>query len=91
MELLKLIALDKEDLSIVSAYMQDAVFKSGDLDYRAKEKRFLLVGNRFVWEDAQGRRKRSFERRRTALHLTGSARCVRAASSARLTIPFCRC
>lgn len=68
MELLKLMALDKEDLSIVSAYMQDAVFKSGDLDYRAPEKRFLLVGNRFVWEDARGRRKRSFERRRTALH-----------------------
>lgn len=68
MELLKLIALDKEDLSIVSAYMQDAVFKSGEFEYLPQEKRFLLVGNRFVWEDAQGRRKRSFERRRSALH-----------------------
>ncbi|MEX3006945.1 DUF2948 family protein [Hoeflea sp. TYP-13] len=68
MELLKLIALDKEDLSVVSAYMQDAVFKSGDLDFHAPEKRFLLVGNRFVWEEAEGKRKRSFERRRAALH-----------------------
>ncbi|MCP4319533.1 MAG: DUF2948 family protein [Hyphomicrobiales bacterium] len=68
MELLKLIAMDKEDLSILSAYMQDAVFKSGDLDFLARERRFMLVGNRFVWEDSQGRRKRSFERRRSALH-----------------------
>ena len=68
MELLKLMALDKEDLSIVSAYMQDAVFRTGDLDYAAADRRFLIVGNRFVWEDAGGRRRRSFERRRAALH-----------------------
>lgn len=68
MELLKLMALDKEDLSIVSAYMQDAVFKTGDFDFSAGEKRFLIVGNRFVWEDSGGKRRRSFERRRTALH-----------------------
>jgi len=68
MELLKLMALDKEDLSIVSAYMQDAVFKTGDLDYSAADRRFLIVGNRFVWEDAGGRRRRGFERRRAALH-----------------------
>ena len=68
MELLKLMALDKEDLSIVSAYMQDAVFKTADLEYSAADRRFLIVGNRFVWEDAGGRRRRSFERRRAALH-----------------------
>ena len=67
MELLKLMALDKEDLSIVSAYMQDAVFKTADLEYSAADRRFLIVGNRFVWEDAGGRRRRSFERRRAAL------------------------
>ena len=76
MELLKLMALDKEDLSIVSAYMQDAVFKIADLNYRAAENRFMLVGNRFVWEEAGGKRQRGFERRRTALHFNqvGSVR-----------------
>lgn len=68
MELLKLMALDKEDLSVISAYMQDAVFKAADLDYLAAEKRFILVGNRFVWEEAEGKRKKGFERRRAALH-----------------------
>lgn len=68
MELLKLVALDKEDLSIISAYMQDAVFKTADLDYSAGDRQFALVGNRFVWEDSGGKRKRSYERRRTALH-----------------------
>lgn len=68
MELLKLMALDKEDLSVVSAFMQDAVFKTADLDYHAGEMRFVLVGNRFVWEETGGKRKKGFERRRTALH-----------------------
>ncbi|WP_136659781.1 DUF2948 family protein [Nitratireductor sp. XY-223] len=68
MELLKLVALDKEDLSIISAYMQDAVFKPADFDYSARDKQFALVGNRFVWEESGGRSKRSYERRRTALH-----------------------
>ena len=43
MKILKLMALDKEDLSIVSAYMQDAVIKADDLDYQAKDMRFLLA------------------------------------------------
>ena len=68
MELLKLMAMDKEDLSIMSAYMQDAVFKPADLDFQARHGRFLLVGNRFVWEEANGKRRRGFERRRAALH-----------------------
>ncbi|MEM6464285.1 MAG: DUF2948 family protein [Pseudomonadota bacterium] len=68
MELLKLVALDKEDLSIISAYVQDAVFKTGDLEYIGNDKRFVLVGNRFAWEESKGGRKRNFERRRAALH-----------------------
>ncbi len=68
MKILKLMALDKEDLSIVSAYMQDAVIKADDLDYQAKDMRFLLAGNRFVWEESAGKRRRSYERRRSALH-----------------------
>ncbi|MEO4043405.1 DUF2948 family protein [Hoeflea sp. CAU 1731] len=68
MQLLKLIALDKEDLSILSAHMQDAVIKAADLTWRASAQRFILVANRFVWEAAEGRSAKHYERRRAALH-----------------------
>lgn len=70
MEMLKLVALDEEDLQIVSAHLQDAVLKVSDLQYFPKEKRFILTSNRFVWEEAKPRflRKPVYQRRRTALH-----------------------
>ncbi len=66
MERLKLVALDKEDLGILSTYCQDAVAKIGDLEYLPAEKRFVLVMNRYVWE-IEGK-KRTPERRRSVLH-----------------------
>jgi len=63
---LKLLALDEEDLAVVSAHVQDAVFKVSGLEYDARRKQFSLIVNRFVWETADGKR-RSFERRRAAL------------------------
>ena len=41
---LKLIALDADDLAIVSAHLQDAVLKAADLVYLPREKRFALIG-----------------------------------------------
>lgn len=68
MDTLKLIALDEEDLQILSAHLQDAVLKVEDIEYLAAEKKLVLGVNRFVWELASdGKRRRSFERRRTAL------------------------
>ncbi|TBW38791.1 DUF2948 family protein [Siculibacillus lacustris] len=64
---LKLLALDAEDLDILSAHLQDAVMKVGDVHWLAGERRLVLTLNRFVWETADGRRSRSFERRRAAL------------------------
>jgi hypothetical protein len=66
MEHLKLLALDEDDLRIVSAHMQDAVFKSGDLTYDRKAGQFILEANRFVWEKASEKAK-GFERRRALL------------------------
>jgi hypothetical protein len=63
---LKLQALDEEDLAVLSAHVQDAVLKVGDLVYLPKERRFAVGMNRFIWEKADGRR-RNYERRRTAL------------------------
>jgi hypothetical protein len=67
MDHLKLIGLDEADLDVISAHMQDAVFKVGDIDYSPRHRQFVLTGNRFVWEAADKRRK-SFERRRSVLH-----------------------
>ncbi|MFJ5369655.1 DUF2948 family protein [Bosea sp. CER48] len=64
---LKLIALDPDDLAIVSAHLQDAVLKAADLRYLPAEKRFALALRRFDWEGAQ-QDKRRRRRRLTALH-----------------------
>jgi hypothetical protein len=64
---LKLAAFDDEDLAVISAHVQDAVLKVGDMVYLPREKRFALAMNRFIWEKAETGRRRSFERRRTAL------------------------
>jgi len=63
---LKLLAMDDEDLAVLSAHVQDAVLKVADLVNLPKERRFALGMNRFIWEKADGRRP-SFERRRAAL------------------------
>ena len=63
MDSLKLLALDTEDLSVISAHLQDAVFKTDGLAYDARHQVFSVVVNRFVWEKASERGK-SFERRR---------------------------
>lgn len=68
-ELLRLVALDLDDLQILSAHCQDAVLKVGDLRWLPAERRFVLTMNRFVWEAANsGWRKREYQRRRSALH-----------------------
>jgi len=61
--MLTLAALDADDLGVISAQMQDAVLKLGDISYTPKRKQFALLANRYAW-DAEGRR----ERRRSGLH-----------------------
>jgi hypothetical protein len=64
---LKLLALDDEDLAVVSSHLQDAVVRVGDIAYLPRQKRFAAVLNRFDWEAAAGRDPKDFRRRRTAL------------------------
>lgn len=52
MDLLKLIALDRDDIEVVSAHLQDAIVKVGDVHWRPREKRLVLGVNRFDWESA---------------------------------------
>jgi hypothetical protein len=65
---LKLIALDEEDLEIVSSHLQDAVVRVGDMAFKPSRKRFVAVVSRFNWEKAgSGSADQGNERRRTAL------------------------
>lgn len=68
---LKLIALDAEDLGILSAHLQDAVLKVEDMAYESRRRRFAAVVNRFDWETAleRGKRRARAQRRRTAIRL----------------------
>ncbi|MBY0294455.1 MAG: DUF2948 family protein [Methylobacterium sp.] len=65
MELLKLAALDADDLAVVSAHLQDAILRAGDLAYLPRERRFALVARRFDWTAPEGTPPR---RRLTGLH-----------------------
>ena len=52
MEELKLVALDKDDIEIVSAHMQDALVKVADILWQPREHRFVMALNRFDWMKA---------------------------------------
>jgi hypothetical protein len=58
---LKLLALDTEDLEVISATTQDAVVRVGDMGYAQGDKRFALLMNRYAWEEGgkKGQRKRA--------------------------------
>jgi Protein of unknown function (DUF2948) len=63
MDLLKLIALDKDDVEVISAHLQDSVLRVGDIVWLPAERRLVLGLNRFDWEaandDAGYRRRRA--------------------------------
>ena len=63
---LKLIALDQDDIAVVSTHLQDAVVKVGDIIWLPAEKRLVMGANRFDWE-ACGEITPCYQRRRTAL------------------------
>ena len=60
---LKLAALDAEDLEVISTHMQDAVVRIADIRHLPARRQFALLANRFAWES-----KDSPERRRAGLH-----------------------
>jgi hypothetical protein len=74
MDTLKLVALDKDDLEVISAHVQDAVVKVSDVLWRPKEQRLVVALNRFDWELAQGGAP-EFQRRRAALRFDRVLSC----------------
>lgn len=47
----KLRARDAEDLRVISAVLQDAILPVKEMAYLPKQKRFVLLFNRFKWEN----------------------------------------
>lgn len=63
-EHLKLAAFDAEDLAVLSAHLQDAIVRTGDLAYVPEHSRFALVARRFDWGSFGGEPRRCL----TGLH-----------------------
>lgn len=62
---LRLLAQDAGDLQVISAALQDAIVKVGDIAFASKARRLTLTVNRYRWESKGG------ERIRSALQLGG--------------------
>ncbi len=65
---LALMARDAEDLQVISALAQDAVFPASEMRWTPADRRFAILLNRFRWEDAaKADGRRDFERVQTVL------------------------
>ena len=56
MEPVKFIALDRDDLEVVSTHLQDALVRVADIMWRPQERRLIVSLSRFDWLSAEARR-----------------------------------
>ena len=64
---LKLIGKNEEDLKVISAYLQDSIVTIKDIVFLKKNKIFVMIVNRFMWEDIEKGVFRKHKRTRCAL------------------------
>ena len=64
---LKLVGKNEEDLKIISAYLQDSVVIIKDIVFLKKNRTFIMILNRFMWEDVEKGVFRQNKRVRCAL------------------------
>ena len=64
---LKLLGRSIEDLKTISAYLQDSIIIQKDITFLKKNKIFLMLASRFMWEDAEKGLFRENKRIRCAL------------------------
>lgn len=69
---LTLLASDPGDLPVLSALMQDAIVRAGDIGWDRRRRRLVLVASRYRWEAAT-----EVSRVRTALRLDSVLRVER--------------
>ena len=50
---LKLLGKNQEDLKVISAYLQDSVLIIKDTVFLKQNRTFVMIVNRFMWEDAE--------------------------------------
>ena len=77
---LKLVALDRDDVAVVSAHVQDALVRVGDIHWQPHEHRFVVALSRFDWIAAAGAKpasgqKPDYRRCRTALRFDRVLSC----------------
>jgi hypothetical protein len=75
MDQLKFVALDRDDLAVISAHVQDAVVKVADVLWRPQEKRLVIALNRFCWTAAVNGPLDEFRRCRAALRFERVLAC----------------
>ena len=73
-DLLKFVALDSDDLEVVSAHLQDAVVRVADVHWRPQEKRLVIGLDRFDWLAAHADRP-EYRRCRAALRFERVMAC----------------
>lgn len=75
---LRLQALDADDLGVIAALVQDAVFPITEMTFQRKKRRFALLLNRFRWEDVPRaeRHGKKFERVQSMLVINDVADVV---------------
>ena len=64
---LKLIGKNIEDLKIISAYLQDSIVLINDIVFLKSSNSFLMMVNRFMWEDLEKGLLRKNKRIRSAI------------------------
>ncbi len=71
-ETLKLMALDAEDLLVISAHVQDSVLRSSEIEYSPSNGQLIIPINRFAWDAPSARRLlfKKYQRRRSVLHFS---------------------
>ena len=50
---LKLLGKHQEDLKIISAYLQDSILIVKDIVFLKQNRTFIMIVNRFMWEDVE--------------------------------------
>ena len=50
---LKLISKNQEDIKVISAYLQDSIVKVKNMAFLKKNRIFVMILNRFMWEDVE--------------------------------------
>ena len=73
---LKLLATSDEDLRVVAAHLQDAIVSVRDIANLKKNRIFLILLNRFMWEDVEKGVFRKNKRIRTVLKFDNVTKVV---------------